>query len=82
LFGDLAGQGLGQADDPGLRRAVVAQLDAPDLAELGGHVDDDPAPAGEHLRQGLLRAQEGPPQVDGDHAIEVLGGELHEGLLL
>ncbi len=47
----LAGERLGQADDRRLRGAVVDELDAADLSELRGHVDDDAGLAREHRGQ-------------------------------
>src|SRR3712207_7426440 len=53
-----------------------------DLAELRGDVDDNALAPLEHPGQHGARAQERAPEVDPDHAVEVLDGEIHEELLL
>ncbi len=65
----LAAHRLGEPDDRVLGRRVGGAARRPELAGLGGDVDDVAAIARHHPLQRKLRAQDHPVKVDVDHAL-------------
>ena len=75
--GDLAGDRLGQADQPGLGRGVVGLARLARLAGDARHVDD-PAGAGlEHRAEDRLGAVEGTEQVDLEDHLPLVDAHPH-----
>ena len=69
---------FGEADDRRFGSAVVNELDAADLSELRGHVDDDAGLAGEHGGQDGLGHQEHAADMHGEHPVEIRGRQVDE----
>src|SRR3989454_6021510 len=64
VFRVFDGERAREENHPALRRAVRGRERRRDKARVRSHVDDVPAPPTNHRRQGVLRAQERPFEVD------------------
>ena len=73
--GELACQGLGEADEAGFGGGVVGLAGGADFADNGGDVDDATGAGFHHGRDDSLGEQEGAGEVGAEDVIEV--GELH-----
>jgi hypothetical protein len=65
-------QGLGEPDEPGLRRHVVRLPGVPCPSHHGRDVDDASPARLHHARQHLLGGEESPREVDLEHQVPVL----------
>ena len=84
VFGELLAERFGQADQPGLRRAVVRRVGVALLAGDRRDVDDTSVAARDHVRHDRAAGQVRRDQVDLDHAapdrrIELPGGAVAAG---
>src|SRR3712207_2191762 len=79
LVSGLAGQRLGQAQQPGLGRGVVRLADAAHLADDRGDHHDPPGAALQHVPERGLGQVEGARQVDVDDPAPVVVGHLQHG---